>query len=148
MHNPNFNNVNYNMDGLTQSQIINKQITFNESERESNQDAILSLSDLPIFAQLNNLFFTEFGNVFNSAVLNIINSDQNLYEFRKGKQISSDDYREKLTKYYGEFCKPNFNYGILNDIQMLLLRSIDTDKFMFVYPTTDSLYAMILLMMK
>ena len=148
LHNPNFNNVNHNMDGLTQSQIINKQITFNESERESNQDAILSLSDLPIFAQLNNLFFTEFGNVFNSAVLNIINSDQNLYEFRKGKQISSDDYREKLTKYYGEFCKPNFNYGILNDIQVLLLRSIDTDKFMFVYPTTDSLYAMILLMMK
>ena len=145
---PNLNNGNYNTNELTQSQIKMKQIVFKDVENFDTQDATLYLSNLPILAQLHNVYFTEFGNTYNTSALNIINEDKNLYEFRKGKQISSDDFREKLTKYYGELCKPNFNFGLLNEIQILLLRSIDTDRFMFIYPTYDSLYAMITLMMK
>jgi len=121
---------------------------FENYENEKDQKAALYLYNLPIFSQLNNLYFTEYGNLYNTSVLNILNNDQNLHDFRKNKQISSDDFREKLNNYYQELCKANYNLNILNEINVLLSRSIASDKFMFVYPTFDSLFSMVILMMK
>ena len=143
--NPILNYSNNNMYINSKTKNLNLLENF---EKEANMDAILYLNNLPIFSQLHNLYFTEYGNIYNTAVLNILNNDQNLHDFRKNKQISSDDFRDKLNKYFGEMNKPEYNLNILNDIQILLSRSIATDKFMFVYPTYDSLLSMVMLMMR
>jgi hypothetical protein len=143
--NPILNYSNNNMYISSKTKNLNLLENF---EKEANLDAILYLNNLPIFSQLHNLYFTEYGNIYNTAVLNILNNDQNLHDFRKNKQISSDDFRDKLNKYFGEMNKPEYNLNILNDIQILLSRSIATDKFMFVYPTYDSLLSMVMLMMR
>ena len=144
-HNFSYSNSNNNLYSNSQTP---KRNLFENFEKGENQDAILYLYDLPVFSQLYNLYFTEYGNIFNTSILNILNNDQYLHEFRKNKQISSDDFRAKLTKYYDEICKPDYNLNILNDMQILLSRSIATNKFMFVYPTYDSLFQMVILMMK
>ena len=137
-----------NMFGVGGSQSQSQaQTIFQEYEKEENNDAVLFISNLPVFTQINNLYFTEYGNVYNTSILNIINKDPDLHNFRKSKQISSDDFKEKLTKYYQEFNTPNFKISVLNDIQILLMRSIDTDRFMFIYPTEESLVGMIFLLM-
>ena len=147
-HNLGSNNMdNSNNIFLRNMSKTEEQIVFENNEFAQNKNAILYLSNLPIFSQLNHLYFTEYGNIYNTAILNIINNDIDLHNFRKGKQISSDDFIEKLNKYYQEFCQPNYNYNITRDMQILLLRSIDNDKFMFIYPTYESLYSMVNLMM-
>ena len=135
------NNVYRNNNNPAQNQNI-----FGEYEAGENKDAVLYFYDLPIFSQINNLYFTEYGIIFNNTILNIINNDPDLHNFRRNKQISSDDFREKLAKYYQELFTPNYKLGVLNDIQILLMRSIDTDKFMFIYPTIESLIGMVELM--
>ena len=92
--------------GSSQSQ-SQAQTIFQEYEIEKNNDAVLKINNLPVFTQINNLYFTEYGNVYNTSILNIINKDPDLHNFRKSKQISSDDFKEKLTKYYQEFNTPN-----------------------------------------
>ena len=89
--------------------------------------------------KINNFYFTEYGVVYNTSILNIINEDPDLHNFRRNKQISSDDFRQKLNIYYQEILKPNYNLNVLNDIQILLKRSIDTDRFMFIYPRDSQL---------
>ena len=140
------NNINYG--GNTYMNTTNTNSDFlKDYEAERSQEAVLLVYNLPIFSQVGNLYFTEYGNLYNSSVLNIINDDVELHNFRKNKQISSDDFIGKLAKYYEEFSKPDYNVSILNDIQILLMRSIDSDKFMFIYPTFGSLSQMIILMM-
>ena len=142
-------NNNYywnNRNNFYQENQNQKVIIFNETETFRNNDIILNLSNLPIFSQINNLVFTEFGNIYNSSVLNIINDDQELHKFRFSKGISSDQFRDKLAKYYDDLVNKNFNN--LNDIHNLLSRSIDADRFTFVYPGLPSLSNMIILMMK
>lgn len=140
------NNINYG--GNNYMNTTNKNPDFlKEYEEERNEGAVLYIFNLPIFSQVGNLYFTEYGNLYNSSVLNIINDDAELHNFRKNKQISSDDFIGKLTKYYEDFLKPDYNLSVLNDIQILLMRSIDSDKFMFIYPTFESLSKMIILMM-
>ena len=140
----NSRNSNIYMTNQTQTQ---EQNIFGNFGQGQTDEAILYLSNLPFIAQLNNLYFTEYGNLFNTSILNIINDDEELHKFRKGKQISSDDFREKLNRYYTEFNKPDKNFAITKDIQILLMRSIDTDKFMFIYPNNESLFAMVNLML-
>jgi len=120
---------------------------FGECEAGEHDDIVLFFYDIPIFSQIKIFYFTEYGIVFNTSILNIINDDPDLHNFRRNKQISSDDFREKLTNYYRELTTPNYKLSVLNDIQILLKRSIDTDKFMFIYPTFESLAGMVLLMM-
>ena len=142
LYRSNINNNNYNNNNQQQNQNI-----FGEYEAGEHDGIVLFFYDIPIFSQINNFYFTEYGMVFNTTILNIINDDPDLHNFRRNKQISSDDFREKLGKYYEELRTPNYKLNILNDIQILLLRSIDTDRFMFIYPTLESLTSMVLLMM-
>ena len=145
--NPNYN-YNYANNNKMNYNNQSQNLILENYGSERNQDAVLCLSNLPIFSQLNNLYFTEYGNIYNTAILNILNNDQYLHDFRKSKQISSDDFRDKLNKYFDAIQKPDYNLNILNDIQILLSRSIATDKFMFVYPTYESLLSMVMLMMR
>ena len=138
-----YRNNMYNND---QSQNQNQNI-FQDFEAGANKDAELRFYNIPLFSQIHNLYFTEYGIVFNTSFLNIINDDQDLDKYRKNKQISADDFRDKLNKYYQELNVPNYKMSVLNDIQILLSRSIDTDKFMFIYPTFESLTLMVFLMM-
>ena len=80
-------------------------------------------------------------------MLNLINNDQELHNYRKSKNISSDNFYEKLNRYYTELSKPNFEFNVLNDIQVLLMRSINNDRFMFIYPSMDHLNQMVILLM-
>ena len=147
MNNSEFQNYYNNYRGNTYINPPKNSDFLNAYEEEKNQEAVLQIFNLPIFSQLKNSYFSEYGNLYNSSVLNIINDDIELHNFRKNKQISSDDFRDKLSKYYEELLKPDFNISVLNSIQILLMRSIDSDKFMFIYPTFESLSQMIILMM-
>ena len=121
---------------------------FGEYEAGEHDGIVLFFYDIPIFSQINNFYFTEYGVVYNTSILNIINEDPDLHNFRRNKQISSDDFRQKLNIYYQEILKPNYNLNVLNDIQILLKRSIDTDRFMFIYPKIESLTEMVILMIR
>ena len=114
---------------------------------EQNNDAVLILSNLPYFTQINTLYFTENGNIYNNSFLHLVNNDPELHSFRKNKQISSDDFYIKLNNFYEELNKEKYNSNVTNELQILLLRSIDNDKFMFVYPSEESLYQMVILML-
>ena len=122
-------------------------IVIKNSFTEQNKEAALIISNLPYLTQINALYFTEYGDIYNTSILHLINDDPELHNFRKSKQISSDDIYNKLCIYYGELSKEQYDFNITNELQILLLRSIDTDKFMFVYPTKESLFQMMILMM-
>ena len=114
----------------------------NQSQ-DSNEKAYLYLDNLPIIGQIPTLYFTEYGNLYSTAILNLINDDEELHAYRANKQISCDDFYEKLNSYYIELTKPNYDPNILNEMHVLLMRSIDSEKFMFIYPTFEHLYKMI-----
>lgn len=122
-------------------------LLFNQSE-ESNQNAYLFCNNLPIIGQIPTLYFTEYGNIYSTAILNLINDDQELQFYRKSKQISSDDFYSKLVNYYNELIKPNYDFNILNDMHVLLMRSIDSERFMFIYPSFIHLNKMVHLFLK
>ena len=147
LHNPvdirasNFNNnlFDYNFGNST------KKLKVNNREKKSNKDALLYFENLPIISQIPNLFFTEFGNIYNTSILNLINNSPEIVNYRKSKKISSDDFYSKLYGYLAELSKPNYPFDILNEMHILLMRSVDNDKFMFLYPNMDSLNQMIIL---
>ena len=147
LHNPvdirasNFNNnlFDYNFGNNT------KKLKVNNREKKSNKDALLYFENLPIISQIPNLFFTEFGNIYNTSILNLINNSPEIVNYRKSKKISSDDFYSKLYGYLAELSKPNYPFDILNEMHILLMRSVDNDKFMFLYPNMDSLNQMIIL---
>jgi hypothetical protein len=120
----------------------------NNSNQMNNDETFLYFENLPIISQISNLYFTEYGNVYNTSFLHLVNSDENLQNYRKSKQIFSDYYYNELNKYYEEISKPNFNANILNDIKTLLLKSIETNKFLFLYPSLDNLNKMVILFLK
>ena len=111
----------------------------------ANNNAFLYLDNLPVIGQITNLYFTEYKDIYNTAILNLINNDEEIHNFRKSKKISSNDFHSKLYGYYSEISKQNYSMDILNEMHILLMRSIDNDKFMFLYPTVDSLNQMIIL---
>ena len=147
LHNPvdirasNFNNnlFDYNFGNNT------KKLKVNNREKKSNKDALLYFENLPIISQIPNLFFTEFGNIYNTSILNLINNSPEIVNYRKSKKISSDDFYSKLYGYLAELSKPSYPFDILNEMHILLMRSVDNDKFMFLYPNMDSLNQMIIL---
>ena len=71
-----------------------------------------------------------------------------LQNFIKNKQISCEDFYAKLNNYYIELTKTNFDFSILNEMHVLLMRSIDSEKFMFIYPSQELLNKMIDLFLK
>ena len=140
----------YNEDNYLNSQYGNApQINpLNYKNEISNKNAYLSFDNLPIFFQISNLYFTEYGNIYNTANLNLINDDLAVNQHRENKQISSEYFYNKLTDYLKELSKREYDFSILNDIHVLLMRSIDNEKFMFLYQTLDNLYKMIILFLK
>ena len=157
LHNPidiNAMNGGYNMNsngqfgiGLGNNQYNNSDINF--YNQISSNEAFLCLDNMPIVGQIQNgLYFTEYGIIYNTAMLNLINSDQELHKYRKNKQISSEDFYNKLNNYYRNFSPQNYDFSILNEMLILLMRSIDTDKFMFIYPSMEELNKMVCLFLK
>ena len=156
LHNPvDINAMNgYNMNnngqygiGFGNNQYNNSDINF--YNQISNSEAFLCLENMPIVGQIQNgLYFTEYGIIYNTAMLNLINSDQELHKYRKNKQISSEDFYNKLNNYYINFSPQNYDFSILNEMLILLMRSIDTDKFMFIYPSMEELNKMVCLFLK
>jgi hypothetical protein len=122
------------------------QIKYNTELR--NNKAFLLFDNLPIVCQISNLYFTEYGNVYNTAFLNLINDDLFVHKHRASKQISSDNFYEKLSQYFEELKKDDYDFTILNDIHTLFMRSIDTERFMFLYQTLANLNKMIILFLK
>ena len=125
----------------------NKKINYIEYEAK-NKNLILKLGMLPVVTQLSTLYFTEIGNIYSTASLNLVNEDEDLHKYRKSKNISSDNFYTKLYDYYRGISNDKFNSDVLNEIHILLMRSIDTDKFMFIYPSIDKLFEMVTLLMK
>ena len=146
-------NMNYNLNNFNgQNNYLNygygnipQYNQMNYKTELSNQRASLNLDNLPFVYQLSNLYFTEYDNIYNTAILNLINDDLNIHKYRASKQISSDHFYDKLNDYYKELSKPDYDFSILNEILVLLMRSIDTDKFMFLYPSMGNLNKMIIL---
>ena len=136
-HNFNINNNNFHLANQ-----------LNNNNQMNNDGNFLYFENLPIIAQISNLYFTEYGNLYNTSLLHLVNSDENLQNYRKSKHIFSDDFYNKLNKYYEEISKESFNANILNDIKTLLLRSIENDKFLFLYPSLDNLNKMVILFLK
>ena len=122
------------------------QLQFNQltyQSQDENEKAYLYLEYLPIIGQIPSLYFTEYGNIYSTAILNLINDDPELHGYRKNKQISCEDFYAKLNNYYIELTKPDFDFSILNEMHVLLMRSIDSERFMFIYPSYEHLYKMI-----
>ena len=113
--------------------------------QDANDKAYLFCRNLPIIGQIPTLYFTEFGNIYNTAILNLINDDPGLRQYRENKQISCEDFYKKLYNYFTQLTNQNFDLSILNEIHVLLMRSIDTERFMFIYPTYEDLNKMICL---
>ena len=145
----NFNNIddpnNNDNQNSTKNHLSN---ILNYNNQLLDNGTFLYFENLPIISQISNLYFTDYGNVYNTSLFNMINADENLQNFRKNKQISSDDFYNKLFKYYKEISKPNFNINIINEIQTLLLRSIENYKFMFIYPSIENLNKMVILFLQ
>ena len=98
--------------------------------QDSNEKVYLYCDNLPIIGQIPTLYFTEYGNIYSTAILNLINDDPELQAYRKNKQISCEDFYDKLNNYYIELTKPDYDFSILNEMHVLLMRSIDSEKFM------------------
>lgn len=145
----NTNNANNLTDNFAFFGFNNK----NNSEKytkgtEENQNVSLTLENLPFITQISSLYFTEYGHLYNTSFLNIINNDVDINNYRKNAKISSDDFYIKLKEIYINLTKGNFEFNKkfeeLNDV---LRRSVDTEKFYFLYPNLDSLIKMINVLM-
>jgi hypothetical protein len=142
-------NLNYQNKGYIDTGFSSNQNNFSQYPNQlSKNEAFLNLENLPIISQFASLNFTEYGNIYKTSILNLVNDDKELGVFRKNKQISSDDFYEKLNNYYNELSQINYDFSILDEIHTLLMRSIDNDRFMFIYPSMDSLNNMVILLLK
>ena len=114
----------------------------------ANEQASLTLENIPLITQTSCLYFTEIGHLYNSTFLHIINNDEELQTYRKNSKISWDYFYLNLQKIYDNLNNGNFDFNTLFDeLSMLLRRSIDTEKFYFLYPDIESLNKMVILMM-
>ena len=110
----------------------------------------LTISNMPEVAQISSLYFTENKELlYNSAILNMINPDQNIHEYRRNNKISADDFYKRVEIIYNLIENKSSNIaqlsGQLND---LLKRSIDSEKFYYLYPDEESLKKMTILFLK
>lgn len=119
-----------------------------QKKYESKKEANLALENLPMITQISTLYFTECGHLYNTSLLNILNDDKDINEHRKNSKISSDDFYIRLKKIYENLNKGNFDFNTLcDDLNDVLRRSVDNEKFYFLYPNLESLNKMIILMM-
>ena len=131
---------NYYNNGLNFNVINKEQIT--------NNTTFLYFENLPIVTQIINLYFTEYGIIYNTALLNLINNDIEINNFRKSKGFSVDFFYEKLNGYNNGLSKIIYDTNLLDELCNLLMKSADDDKFMSLYPTMESLNKMVVLLMK
>ena len=116
--------------------------------KEENENASLTLENLPIITQISSLYFTEYGHLYSTSLLYLINNDINIINYRKDKQISSDLFYERLKNIYDFLCKNHFDFNeLFTNLNNNLRTSIDTEKFYCIYPDLDSLVKMIIIMM-
>ena len=125
----------------------NQQSEIKNHIEESNQEANLYLENFPLITQISCLYFTEHGHLFNTSLLHLINGDEVIQNYRKNQKISSDDFYKKLNIINDKLKKGILDFKILDDLTDILRRSIDTEKYYFLYPNIESLYKMIILMM-
>lgn len=125
----------------------NQQSEIKNHIEESNQEANLYLENFPLITQISCLYFTEHGHLFNTSLLHLINGDEVIQNYRKNLKISSDDFYMKLNIINDKLKKGILDLKILDDLTDILRRSIDTEKYYFLYPNIESLYKMIILMM-
>ena len=115
---------------------------------ESKKDINLTVENLPIISQISSLYFTEYGHLYNTAILNILNNDNELINYRKTSKISSEDFYKRLMRIIQIFNSGRFDFNrVFNELNDILKRSIDNEKYYFLYPNLDSLYKMITLLM-
>ena len=120
----------------------------NKNIFETKKDAYLSFENLPIVTQISSLYFTEYGHLYSTSLLNIINNDNDINQHRKSTKISSDDFYIRLKIIFDNLNKGNFAFNnLFDDLNDVLRRSIDNEKFYFLYPDLESLNQMIILMM-
>ena len=139
-----FNDKNVN------NNYYNNGLNFNtiNKEQNTNNDTFLYFENLPIITQLINQYFTEYGIIYNTAILNLINNDNEINNYRKNKELSANDFYRKLDRYHKELANINYDINLLDDLCNLLMKSADDDKFMFLYPTMEALNKMVILFMK
>ena len=102
---------------------------------ETKQDAYLSFENLPIVTQISTLYFTEYGHLYNTSLLNIINNDNDINQHRKSTKISSDDFYIRLKIIFDNLNKGNFVFNnLFDDLNDVLRRSIYNETFYFLYP--------------
>ena len=148
-HQPvNINDINNINDHINNQNIINnyQNNKIIQNQLAKNDKASLIFQDLPIITQFYNSYFTEYGNIYSTSLLNLINNDPELHNYRKSKNIASENFYEKLYGYSKEISETN-DLNIISEIHVLLMRSIENDKFMFIYPTMDDLNQMVILFM-
>ena len=133
-------NNNYFNNGLNFNTINKNQI--------NNKGTFLYFENLPIVTQIINLYFTEYGIIYNTAILNLINNDIEINNYRKSKECSAQDFYNKLNGYNNELSNINYDTNLLNELCNLLMKSADDDKFMSLYPTMEELNKMVILFMK
>ena len=116
---------------------------------EKTKDNIyLTMENLPLIFQTSSLYLTEYGHLYSTSALNIINNDDNINNYRKTCNISADDFYAKLKSIYSSFGKGNLDYNnILNELNNILKRSIDEEKFYYLYPNVELLIKMNILLM-
>ena len=152
-----YNNSNHSY-GTLQTTVYKEPIytSPNQNIKDSNKfssskkEILLNLENLPLITQASCLYFTELGHLYNTAFLHIINNDQELQTYRNNSKISSDYFYINLKKIYDDLnsSTENFDFKSLFDqLNILLRRSIDTEKFYFLYTDIESLNKMIILMM-
>ena len=108
----------------------------------------LSLKNLPIIAQISSLYFTEVDILYNTSILNMINDDKEINNYRHANQISCHFFYMRLTKVYEQLNKGSSNLNVLfEEINDILRRSIDSEKYCFLYPNVEYLYKMIVILM-
>ena len=145
--NPNegiYSNNNYYNGNIGQTNVdLKKKIT------EQKKDAYIIFEQLPLITQISCLYFTEYGPLYNTSFLHLINNDIEIQKYRKNLKISSEDFYLRLKKIYDNLNNKKFDfYKLFEELNDIFRRSIDTEKYYFLYPDFESLSKMIIIIMK
>ena len=146
-------NLNYNMGINSNNNDYNAQLGNNNQEikriTEQKNDAYIIFENLPIITQISCLYFTEYGPLYNTSFLHLINNDTEIQNYRKNLNISSEDFYLRLKDKYDYLNGGKFDFYVLfEELNDIFKRSIDTEKFYFLYPDFESLNKMIIIIMK
>lgn len=112
-----------------------------------DNELILVFDNLPIVINIYNINFTEYGNVYNTTKLNLINEDKEINSYRKTMNIFFIKFYNKLFGYYKEISNTNNAITILDNILIDIMRSIDDTKLMFLSHNYEYLNKMNILFM-